>query len=255
MAVDAKQRVKAAKAERWKGYDDKRKRMVDELERNEREHKKARMEKQQAERKQWQDEERVKTEGKRMREEREKQMRESASAAANAPQPAEDDAPSLGKSSDSYISVSPDFAHAEQNDTTVKLRYSISSHPTLTTSDALSSLFAQFGSVDSEHIALILKKKKASALMPFKRISDAFAAVCSSGRKDLGLEGVEVSWVGGTEPEIVAWLKRNGMLGSVVPPTTTETKNGTDQGFSSFPSTFVSRRYLTLRFLADTCLA
>ena len=68
------------------------------------------------------------------------------------------------------------------------------------------------------------KKKKASsdevklgtALVPFKRIGDAFAAVCASGVKERGLEGVQISWAGnnGEEPGLIGWLKRHGKLGA-----------------------------------------
>ena len=68
------------------------------------------------------------------------------------------------------------------------------------------------------------KKKKASlgevklgtALVPFKRIGDAFAAVCASEIKERGLEGVQITWAGnsGEEPELIAWLKRRGKLGA-----------------------------------------
>ena len=66
------------------------------------------------------------------------------------------------------------------------------------------------------------KKKKpdevrlGTALVPFKRIGDAFAAVCASGVKERGLEGVQICWAGnsGGEPELIAWLKRHGKLGA-----------------------------------------
>lgn len=68
------------------------------------------------------------------------------------------------------------------------------------------------------------KKKKSSAdevklgtaLVPFKRIGDAFAAVCASGVKERGLEGVQITWAGnsGGEPELIGWLKRHGKLGA-----------------------------------------
>lgn len=71
------------------------------------------------------------------------------------------------------------------------------------------------------------KKKSSSdevrlgtALVPFKRIGDAFAAVCASRVKERGLEGVQISWTGnsGGEPELIGWLKRHGKLGA--PPET-----------------------------------
>ena len=58
--------------------------------------------------------------------------------------------------------------------------------------------------------------KLGTALVPFKRIGDAFAAVCASGVKERGLEGVQISWAGnsGGEPELIGWLKRHGKLGA-----------------------------------------
>ena len=68
-----------------------------------------------------------------------------------------------------------------------------------------------------------LKKKKitsdevrlGTALVPFKRIGDAFAAVCASEIKERGLGGIQITWAGnsGGEPELIAWLKRHGKLG------------------------------------------
>jgi DnaJ family protein C protein 17 len=86
-----------------------------------------------------------------------------------------------------------------------------------------------FGETDKDSIVLSIKtkaskKKKSSpdevklgtALVPFKRIGDAFAAVCASEVKERGLEGVQISWAGnsGGEPELIAWLKRHGKLGA-----------------------------------------
>lgn len=108
--------------------------------------------------------------------------------------------------------------------------------------------------------------KYGTALVPFKQIGNAFAAVCGSGRKELGLDGVEIAWVGGKEPAILGWLKRMGKLSTsatsdastVTPTPTSESpylKNAgiggskadlpqnqsrnTASGYSSFPSTFV----------------
>lgn len=53
--------------------------------------------------------------------------------------------------------------------------------------------------------------KFATAVLVFKRIEDAFGVVGASGRKEKGLEGVEVSWLG-NEPPFVTQLKAQGML-------------------------------------------
>ena len=99
--------------------------------------------------------------------------------------------------------------------------------------------------------------KMAVALVPFKRIGDAHAAVCSSGRVDGKMGGIDVSWAGGEEPAILVWLKKMGKLGSVdgrrephvdstpssapqgsLPQMSQSTPSG-DTPFSSFPSTLV----------------
>jgi DnaJ homolog subfamily C member 17 len=142
----------------------------------------------------------------------------------------------------------------------VQVKFSLAEHPDLKTAQALSELFSRFGAADTEHIAVILKPPKknptkppkhGSALIPFKRIGDAFAAVCASGRDEKGLKGVEVGWVGGQEPPIIGWLKQKGMLSSATsvnptpeplkfdtPPSVPKTTSGV---FSSFPSSFVRR--------------
>jgi DnaJ family protein C protein 17 len=113
-------------------------------------------------------------------------------------------------------------------DTTVRLKYSATALPHLTTAESLAALLQPFGGADKDSIVISIKtktskKKKSSAdevklgtaLVPFKRIGDAFAAVCASGMKERGLEGVQISWAGnsGEEPELIGWLKRNGKLG------------------------------------------
>ena len=68
-------RVKQARAERFKSYDNKRKNLVNELEEREQAFKKARMEKQKEEVEIWQQTEKIKDEGRRLREEKEKELR------------------------------------------------------------------------------------------------------------------------------------------------------------------------------------
>ena len=97
--------------------------------------------------------------------------------------------------------------------------------------------------------------KYGTALVPFKQIGEAFAAVCASGTPQRGLEGVEVGWAGGKEPQILGWLKKMGKLGTPPPPSGMEKDRGgstdgnaglpqaqtrTDSStFSSFPESFV----------------
>ena len=99
-------------------------------------------------------------------------------------------------------------------------------HPELTEPSAIASLLSQFGPSDIDLIVVSLKGSKktsagtedkkakyGTALVPFKQIGDAFAAVCASGKPERGLNGIEVSWVGGKEPQILGWLKKMGKLG------------------------------------------
>jgi DnaJ homolog subfamily C member 17 len=155
----------------------------------------------------------------------------------------------------------------------VRLRYSLIHHPALSNALALGAFFGRFGSVDMESIVFSLKKntknpklpaKNVSALVPFHRVGDAFAAVVASGRADHHLNRVEVTWAGGQEPEIVKWLRDRGQLGTPrhmnnpSPPRRTSADrvgpgvgglqgNGGDAGtFSSFPDIFVSQKTYSL---------
>ncbi|KAJ7100076.1 DnaJ domain-containing protein [Mycena belliarum] len=240
LALDAKLRVKAARDERFKSYDNKRKNMVTELEERERAFKKAKMDQQRDEVNRWQENEKIKDEGRRLREERETELRKREAEAQRATDE-EVEAPSLNSL-----------------DTTIRLKYKLSAHPDLTTSEALSNLLVQFGAVDTESIVISSKAPKkspdkppkfATALVPFKQIGDAFAAVCASGRADRGLDGIEVGWVGGKEPEILGWLKKMGKLSAQPPPPPRPASMPTAQlpqtapsastsPFSSFPTSF-----------------
>lgn len=115
---------------------------------------------------------------------------------------------------------------ADPLDTTVRVKFAMKAHPELTEPSAVASLLSQFGPSDTDLIVVSVRgSKKASsgtedkkakygtALVPFKQIGDAFAAVCASGKQERGLNGVEVSWVGGKEPQILGWLKKMGKLG------------------------------------------
>lgn len=75
LALDAKLKIKHARAERFKAYDSKRKNLVEELEERERSFKKARTEKQKEEAEIRQANERIKEEGKRLREEKEQELK------------------------------------------------------------------------------------------------------------------------------------------------------------------------------------
>ncbi|THH16469.1 hypothetical protein EW146_g4174 [Bondarzewia mesenterica] len=185
LALDAKLRVKEARKARFANYDAKRRTLVDELEERER-----------AE------------EGRRMREEKEKELRRVEEEAERAAERAREEMepPPPG-----------------DLDTTVRLKYPLAKHSDLTTADALASFLSSFGDVDKSSIILSMKPpknaptkppKRAIALVQFLRIGDAFAAVCASGKREKGMEDVEISWAGGKEPPVLDWLRKKGKLGT-----------------------------------------
>ncbi|KAI0066918.1 DnaJ-domain-containing protein [Artomyces pyxidatus] len=252
LALDAKIRVVEARKQRFAKYDKKRSHMLDELEERENAFKKARTERAADERQRAQEAEKIKDEGRRMREEREKELlrREEEAEKVTAAAREELEPPPLG-----------------QLDTTVRLKYPLSAHPDLTTAESLSTFLASFGLTDTSSIVLSMKPPKKAphkppkhgiALVPFTRIGDAHAAVCASGRADRGLTDIEVTWAGGSEPEILAWLKNMGKLGGpqekaeetvttenstkdagILPQTSqSKSSSGADTPFSSFPASF-----------------
>jgi len=124
--------------------------------------------------------------------------------------------------------------------------------------------------VDAESIVLSIKRNKqnpnrpgknVTALIPFTKIGDAFAAVMASGRGDHNLDRVDVSWASGGEPELVTWLRERGQLGSsrdagssTVPDKDVTDQemnglNGDETTFSSFPDIFVSQDIHNLGYL------
>jgi DnaJ family protein C protein 17 len=111
-------------------------------------------------------------------------------------------------------------------DTTVRVRFALAAHPTLATPAAVATLLGQFGAVDAALVVLASKPPKkapgkppthATAVVPFKAVGAAFAAVGASGLAARGLAGVDVSWAAKDEPPLIAWLKRMGQLGGAVP--------------------------------------
>lgn len=153
------------------------------------------------------------------------------------------------------------------------LKYPLALHPNLTTTPALAALLSPFGSIDTSLIVLSMKPPKkaphkppkhGTAFIPFTQVGAAFAAVGASGRKERGLNGIDVGWVGGKEPEVIAWLRKKGMLGGEAKvgsgkaerrDETSETSSSKDKPafsftntqkpvgaypFSSFPDSFVS---------------
>ncbi|KAF7325809.1 J domain-containing protein [Mycena kentingensis (nom. inval.)] len=245
LALDAKIRAKNARDARFKSYDTKRKNMVTELEERERAFKKAKVDQEAEQLRRQEENEKIKDAGRRMREERENEFRQKEAAARMPVDAEEEEAPSL-----------------DEHDTTVRVKFKLSTYPNLATPAALSDLLRPFGATDVDSIVVSAKPPKkspdklpkfATALVPFKQIGDAFAAVCASGRADRGLDGVEIGWVGGKEPEILGWLKRTGKLfsqpqpsASAASPQTAQlpqsaasmSSAGSSSVFSSFPSSF-----------------
>ncbi|KAG8909079.1 hypothetical protein FRC01_007147 [Tulasnella sp. 417] len=76
----------------------------------------------------------------------------------------------------------------------------------------------RFAAYDNKRKAMMEELEKSerefkkSRLDAQREVDGAFAAVMGSGRKDHGLEGIEVSWAEGKEPDIVTWLKEKGHL-------------------------------------------
>ncbi|KAI0346379.1 DnaJ-domain-containing protein [Trametopsis cervina] len=228
MALDAKQRLKANRKARYSQYDSKRKNLVDELEEREQAFKKARVEKEEKQKQVWRDNEKIMEEGRRLREDRERELKKREEEA-------------LRQAREEQMELEPPTLGTL--DTTVKLKWTLSSRPTLVTSEDLAILLAPFGAIETSEIVLSLKPappkkpKRGTALIPFKQIGDAFAAVCSSQGAARGLQEVEVSWAEGKEPELIAWLKKMGQLGGVVPQSSTSpSTSNTAPAYNSAPA-------------------
>jgi DnaJ homolog subfamily C member 17 len=145
------------------------------------------------------------------------------------------DAPSLGI----FFSQFKEHAFADMRDeylldpldTTIRLKWTLKAYPNLTTAESVANLMSSFGQTDTDSIVISLKPPKKSAdkppkygtaLVPFKQIGDAFAAVCASGKRERQLEGIEIGWIGGKEPPILVWLKKMGKLSAAKHPLTTK---------------------------------
>ncbi|KAF9002431.1 hypothetical protein BDQ17DRAFT_1542220 [Cyathus striatus] len=106
------------------------------------------------------------------------------------------DAPGDVHESSSLDTGRPEFKFAGLLNTIVRLRFGIKTRPDLGTPESIARVLNPFGDIDEELI--FLKKKSRGyciALVPFRRVECALAAIRASGRSDLGLGGVEISWV------------------------------------------------------------
>ncbi|CAE6419316.1 unnamed protein product [Rhizoctonia solani] len=224
--LDASRKIKLARAERFAAYDSKRRGLQDELEERERAFKKARVQKAQSEQALQEEIERLGEEGRRRRKDKEDALNKTEEESTRRSRP----------SAPAVVGQPPIGPH----DTTVRLKYKLAAHPTLTTATALAAQLAVFGPVDTGAIVISLKANKkqpdkppkfATALVPFERAGDAYACLCSAGKVDRGLESVEVNWVTEAEPEIIKWLRLQGNTST----SSDEPKNG-EAPFSSFPT-------------------
>ncbi|KAF8137549.1 hypothetical protein EV363DRAFT_1210440 [Boletus edulis] len=259
LALDAQLRLAAAKKARFSAYDNKRKALVTELEERERAFKISRQEQEKHKAAREGENDRIKEAGRRMREEKEKR---------------------LGEMAREEVRVETDEDVSDKNappplgpyDTTIRVKFTLSVFPSLTTAPALASHLNRFGEMDESAIVILIKPKKASkkkklsakdadegaqgeekvvnAAVPFSQIGAAFAVV-SSG-PTFREQGMEVSWAGGSEPPILQWLRDKGELGGKLKQSTPclDSVPGGDQWkaarkddsqtakFSTFPSTF-----------------
>jgi len=65
--------------------------------------------------------------------------------------------------------------------------------------DELSNIFKSYGEIDS-----CLSKKQGSAVITFRSIKGAYAAMKAFERRDKGLEVFTISWAAGEEPDVAA---------------------------------------------------
>ncbi|KAG2154145.1 uncharacterized protein EDB93DRAFT_1132873 [Suillus bovinus] len=244
LALDAQLRLQAAKKQRFASYDNKRKAMVSELEEREKEFKKARMAKEQERTARESENARIREEGRRMREKREKELelRElERQYTRSKPE-------SNGTIEEEPLAPPP----PGDLDTTIRVKYALSSHPALFTISALTAHLRRYGEIDEETVVMSQKAKKSkkskglvdsemivTALVPFNQLGAAFAVVSSA--ELLKDRGMDVAWAGGYEPPILGWLRERGELEGPTakwaePSPTKTASEGTT--FSSFPSSF-----------------
>lgn len=220
--------------------------MVTELEEREREFKRARMVKEQDRAARETENDRIREEGRRIREQKERELefqaleRDRARSKSEPEEMTEEDTvapPPLG-----------------DLDTTIRVKYPLSSQSTLSTASALAAHFRKYGEIDDGAVVMSQKVKKpkkskgqtenettVTALVPFNQLGAAFGVVSSAA--SLKEQGIDVAWAGGSEPPILSWLRERGELGGTASlraksPQTKTAPEGTT--FSSFPSSFVS---------------
>lgn len=101
---------------------------------------------------------------------------------------------------------------SDTHDLTLRIKFSTTKRPDLSTSASLLSILRPFGPIDEPSFIFSLKPPKknpdkppkfGTALATFERLEDAYGAVGASGVKARGLESVEVGWAKGEEPVAV----------------------------------------------------
>ena len=104
-------------------------------------------------------------------------------------------------------------------DLTVRVKFTTTLRPDLSTTTALVTLLRPFGALDEHAVLLSIKPPKkqptkppkfATALVTFQKVQGAFGAVGASGQKARGLENVDIAWAKGVEPEVVQRLRSQG---------------------------------------------
>ncbi|PVF94797.1 DnaJ-domain-containing protein [Serendipita vermifera] len=205
--VDASLKKQRARAEQLAKSGVNRKRMIDALAEAECAHKKQRTETVAEARKREEKETQLKDAGRRMREEKEKELAKAEEERVNA---------MTARQKEEKAST---FTGIE--DTPVVLKYQLSDRPDLMTKEALLAVLKSFGPIDESTVLLTLKPKKlkpgatpksATAVITFHKVQDAFGAVMSSRQATRGLQGVEVAWPTGEEPESIKTLREKGLL-------------------------------------------
>lgn len=228
LALDNNLRVKHARHVRFSAFEGKRKEFQRELEEREREFKRQRMEKAAGELRKREEAGAVMEQGRRMMEERQKERQRRAEGEGRMKMKGgEEEREDAGPVLRAWIclSIASPFADSRCSgdlDTTVRVKWSPNAHANLTTPASLEQLLARFGPIDVSTTVLSLKSSKnpdkplkhATALVPFQLIVDAVNAVNASGKSEKGLDGIEISWAEGREPQIVTWLRKQGQLGT-----------------------------------------
>ncbi|KAK3814460.1 MAG: hypothetical protein J3Q66DRAFT_37924 [Benniella sp.] len=206
-AFDNKVNIKVQAIERTERYDSARKKMKEDLERRESEFKQQQQAEKEAALKMQYEAERLKQETIKKEAEREAELMRQAEQMSEAAQAARKAA--IDKEIRSL-------------DTTLRIKWKGKKHVFET--DELSNIFKSYGEIDS-----CLSKKQGSAVITFRSIKGAYAAMKAFERRDKGLEVFTISWATGEEPASVR--------SKATPPITTTTTAATPSTSVSTPRT------------------